>query len=288
MKFDYNKTFSRNLGWFSRDEQKIISTKVIAIPGMGGVGGHHLHTLARHGYKHFKIADFDEFDVHNFNRQIGAKISTVGRPKAEVMKEMILDIIPDAQIDVFSDGVNSSNYEEFLNGVDVLVDGLDIYVIRPRIELYDLALSKGIYVISAGPLGMGTSIICFHPEKVNFSSYFNINVKMSDKDLIIHFLVGLAPKPIHMKYMIHKEEVNIEEGRIPSLHTGVLAATTAIGAEVTKIILGRGNVDFAPHTKHYDFYYNKLKKNWRPFGNRNPLQKVLIKVVNKHWDKLSN
>ena len=57
MNFDYNNAFSRNLGWFSKEEQKTISTKVIAIPGMGGVGGHHLHSLARQGYKRFKIAD---------------------------------------------------------------------------------------------------------------------------------------------------------------------------------------------------------------------------------------
>lgn len=287
MSFDYNLAFSRNLGWLSKDEQGLISTKTIAIPGMGGVGGHHLHTLVRMGYKRFKIADFDTFDVHNFNRQFGAKISTLGKPKAQAMKDIVLDIIPDAQIEIFSEGVNSSNYEDFLKDVDILVDGLDVYVIKTRIELFDMALKKGIYVITAGPLGMGTSIISFDPKRISFSEYFNFKKGMSDKELLIHFLVGISPYPMHSSYLFHKNEVNVETGQLPSLHTGVLAATTAVGVEVMKITLDRGKVRFAPKSTHYDFYLNRLKKSWRPGGNRNPLQRLLMLILRRQWKDLS-
>jgi len=288
MDYNYNKAFSRNLGWFSKEEQKIISEKVIAIPGMGGVGGHHLHTLARIGFRKFKIADFDDFDLHNFNRQIGANLSTIGKNKAQVMKELVLDIIPNAEIYIFSEGVKPSNYSEFLKGVDVLVDGLDVYVIRPRMELYDLALSRGIYVITAGPLGMGTSLISFHPDKINFSRYFDFKKDMSDEQLLVRFLAGVAPTPLHFKYMYHRDEIDIHAGKVPSLHTGALAATTAVGAEVTKIVLNRGNVRFAPWSRHYDFYYNKLKNNWRPGGNKNPMQRILIKILTNKFKQLSS
>ncbi|BBB59506.1 hypothetical protein UNDKW_1233 [Undibacterium sp. KW1] len=70
--FDYDQAFSRNLGWFTEAEQAQLRGKKAAIAGMGGVGGAHLLTLARLGIGAFHIADFDQFDLPNMNRQAGA------------------------------------------------------------------------------------------------------------------------------------------------------------------------------------------------------------------------
>ncbi len=279
--FNYKLAFSRNLGFVSKEEQEIISKTRIGIPGMGGVGGHHLHTLARMGYRHFHIADFDEFDIHNFNRQIGATVKTVGRPKAQVMKEMILDIIPDAEIQIFEDGVNDSNRSQFLDGLDFLVDGLDVYVIKERIKLFDKAYELGIPVLTAGPLGMGSCLLKFMPGKMKFSDYFNINIDMNEKEMLSHFLAGINPRPYFLKYLFFKEEIDIANGKAPSLHVGVLAATTLIGAEVVKLSLKRGPMTHAPSSIQYDYYLQKMKKNWIPFGNKNPLQKVIIFFIKR-------
>ena len=280
--FDYTDAFSRNIGFLSREEQSVIKSKTIAIPGMGGVGGHHLHTLVRLGFEKFHIADFDEFDVHNFNRQIGAKMSTVGRQKADVMRDMIKDINPNAQIKVFSEGVNESNYDEFLKGIDILVDGLDIFAIKPRLELFAKADQLNIPIVTAAPLGMGTSLLAFDPKKMGASEYFNIDRSLSTEELMIRFLVGVAPKLVHDSYMIRKE-VDIFKGRVPSLHVGCLAATSALGSIVLKIALDRGDVIYAPHGFHVDFYLNKYKYFWRPFGNKNPLQKLAIAYLKRKF-----
>ena len=52
--FNYQEAFSRNLGWVTQEEQEKISKTKIAIIGMGGVGGHHLHALSRIGFQNFK------------------------------------------------------------------------------------------------------------------------------------------------------------------------------------------------------------------------------------------
>src|SRR5437764_7307201 len=83
--FCYKEAFSRNLGWLTEWEQQALRHKRIAIAGMGGVGGFHLLTLARFGIGAFNIADMDKFELVNFNRQIGATMETIGRPKAQVM-----------------------------------------------------------------------------------------------------------------------------------------------------------------------------------------------------------
>ena len=107
--FSYSQAFSRNIGWVTADEQARLRGKRVAIAGMGGVGGVHLLTLARLGIGAFHIADFDVFDIVNFNRQAGATVSTLGRPKAEVMAAMARDINPELDIKVFAQGVDRSN-----------------------------------------------------------------------------------------------------------------------------------------------------------------------------------
>jgi tRNA A37 threonylcarbamoyladenosine dehydratase len=76
--FSYTQAFSRNIGWVTAAEQQVLRGKRVAIAGMGGVGGVHLLTLARLGVGAFHVADFDTFDIANFNRQVGAAVSTLG------------------------------------------------------------------------------------------------------------------------------------------------------------------------------------------------------------------
>src|SRR5690349_3872351 len=92
--FDPHIAFSRTLGLVTRGEMEKLHQKTVAIAGLGGVGGSHLLTLARLGIGSFHLADFDSFDLENFNRQAGANVSTVGRPKLEVMSEMARLINP--------------------------------------------------------------------------------------------------------------------------------------------------------------------------------------------------
>ncbi len=279
--YDYNLAFSRNLGFLNEKDQELIASKTIGIPGLGGVGGCHLHTLARLGFKKFHIADFDTFDVHNFNRQIGAKISTLGKTKVEVMHEMILDIIPEAEIKMFPEGVNDSNRSDFLEGLDYLVDGLDFFAIKERAILCETALKKGIYVLTAGPFGMGTNVLVFNPKGMSFNEYFNFKEGMSSEDMLAHFLAGANPRPIFLKYVFHKDKIDPSSGKVPSLYLGVSAATTGLVSELYKLVLNNGPVRFVPRSCQYDFYFQKIKHNWIPFGNKNLKQKIMIKILKK-------
>src|SRR5574343_663958 len=103
--FNYDEAFSRNIGWVTLAEQAALRGKRVAIAGMGGVGGVHLLTLARLGVGAFHIADMDTFDVVNFNRQVGATVSTLGRPKVEVLARMALDINPELKLVRFPAGL---------------------------------------------------------------------------------------------------------------------------------------------------------------------------------------
>src|SRR5437868_313317 len=106
-------------------EQQILRRKRVAIAGLGGVGGAHLLTLTRLGIGAFRIGDFDTFDIANFNRQAGAMISSLGRPKTHVLSAMARDINPELDLTVLDEGVTEENLDAFLDGVDLYVDGLD-------------------------------------------------------------------------------------------------------------------------------------------------------------------
>src|ERR1700710_1789821 len=103
--FSYEEAFDRNIGWLTEWEEAALRGKRVAIAGMGGVGGVHLLTLARLGIGAFNLADFDTFDLANFNRQVGASMDTVGRPKLEVMAQMALSINPELRIRRFPEGI---------------------------------------------------------------------------------------------------------------------------------------------------------------------------------------
>ncbi|MCB0342891.1 MAG: ThiF family adenylyltransferase [Pseudobdellovibrionaceae bacterium] len=284
MEFSYADAFSRNLGFFSHaDQEKVRQTK-IAIVGMGGVGGHHLHTLSRMGFCRYHIADLDIFDVVNFNRQIGATMSHLGWAKTDVMAKIALDVNPESEITQFNQGVTPENMDEFLKGVDLLVDGLDVFAIDIRMLLFERAYDLGIPTITAGPFGMGTSIVAFKPGGVRPKHYFQITDGMPPKHKLVHFLTGVSPMPLHGGYVVAPELVNVDEGRVPSLHVGCLAATAVIGATTLKIILNRGPMLWAPRGYHTDFYYNRVYRFWRPGGNKNPLNQFVIWLTKKKYN----
>ncbi|MCB9061255.1 MAG: ThiF family adenylyltransferase [Halobacteriovoraceae bacterium] len=283
--FNYQQAFIRNLGWVTQTEQEIIRNAKIGIVGMGGVGGHHLHALARMGFSNFKVTDLDHFEIQNFNRQFNAYMSTLGIPKTQAIKQTCLDINPLASVETFSNGIDLNNMDQFLDGLDVVCDGLDLYASHLRGPLYELAHKKGIYVVSAGPFGLGTSLMAFSPYKMSFNHYFDLEKDdLTVEAKIIRFLVGMSPKLLHRKYIASPEHIDLFNGKLPSIHAGCYAASAALASCVFKIILGRGNNLFAPWSYQVDFYRNIMKKSWIPFGNRNLIQKFKIKWAHKMFE----
>src|SRR5687768_1836965 len=96
--FDYEQSFARNIGLVTPAEQQILRKSTIAIPGLGGVGGIHLMTLARIGIGGFHVSDEDTFELANMNRQIGAVVSSLGQSKSKIMSSMALDVNPEIQL----------------------------------------------------------------------------------------------------------------------------------------------------------------------------------------------
>jgi len=273
--FDYDTAFSRNIGWVTKEEQQLLRNKRVAIGGMGGVGGSHLIALTRLGIGGFNIADLDTFEVANFNRQYGATMSTLGEPKVETMDEYIRDINPELKNKVFSNGITEENLEAFLDGMDIYVDSLDIFALDIRRKVFSRCYEKGIPTITAAPMGMGTAMLVFLPGKMSFEDYFCLD-GLSFEDQVMSFVIGVSPSVLQRHYLVDKTSVNFFNKKVPSTPMGIEMAAGVACSNVLKILLSRGNVVCAPYGLHYDAYLNKLKKTWRPWGNKNPLQKYMF------------
>lgn len=282
--YSYEQAFSRNIGWVTEEEQQILRKKRIAIAGMGGVGGVHLLTLARLGIGSFHIADFDTFDIANFNRQVGASMSTIGRPKAEVLKQMALDINPELDIRVFDQGVGKENAAEFFNGVDLYVDGLDFFAFDARQAAFSACSKMGIPAVTAAPLGMGAAVLCFLPGQMTFDEYFCWG-DLPDEEKGLRFLLGLAPAGLHFGYLVDPRAVNLEERRGPSTIMACQICAGMAATEGLKILLKRGEVLAAPYSLQFDAYRNRLARVKRSGGNNHPLQKIALAIARRRLAK---
>lgn len=276
--FDYQRAFSRNIGWLTPAEQAQLRGKRVAIAGLGGVGGEHVHTLARLGVANFHLSDFDEFDVHNLNRQAGAFMSTMGQRKLDVLARMAQDINPEVQVKAFPEGVREDNLEAFLEGVDLYIDGLDFFVLAIRQRVFAACRAKGIPAITAAPLGMGMSFLYFDPAGMSFEDYFQLEGQ-SEAEQYARFAVGLSPAMLNRHYLVAPDAVNLAERRGPSTAMAIKLCAGFLGTAALKLLLGRGELPAAPYSLHFDAYQLKFKRCWRPGGNANPLQRLLLRFM---------
>ena len=243
--------------------------------GLGGGGRSHLIVLSRMGIGKFSIADLDNFELVNFNRQYGAGLSTLGIPKVEVMERTVKDINPEAEITTFKQGIDRDNLDQFLKDVDIYVDSLDIFALEIRRAVFAACYERGIPTITAAPMGMGTAILVFLPGKMSFEDYFCLEGYDFD-DQIIKFVVGVSPSVQQRTYLVDRSGISSLKRKVPSTAMGIEMAAGVACSNVLKILLQRGKVIHAPHGLHFDAYRNRLVKTWRPFGNRNPLQRYMF------------
>ncbi len=282
MKFDYKLAFSRNLGWLTKQEQEILRNKRIAIAGMGGGGGEYVITLTRLGLGKFNISDLDAFEVGNFNRQAGAFMHTVGIEKVRAMEEQALSINPELDINVFDTGINEENIPAFLKDVDLYVDALDVFTVDIRIKIFDYCHKNKIPAITAIPMGMGVAALAFMPGKMTFEEYFRVKGK-DQMEQTLRLVAGISPAKWHVNYIAAHDEIDVQNHKVPSTPMGLKLCAGVLGTMALKILLKRGEVRVAPRGMHFDAYRHKFMRTWLPWGNNNPIQKLLLSFMRKRF-----
>ncbi|AEV20198.1 tRNA threonylcarbamoyladenosine dehydratase [Geobacillus sp. G4] len=140
--------FSRNELAIGPEGLERLKNATVAVLGVGGVGSFAVEALARSGIGRLVLVDRDNVDITNINRQIHALLSTIGRPKVELMKERIADINPACEVIALQMFYTEETYEQFFAyDLDFVIDASDTIVYK--VHLMKQCLKRGIPIISS-------------------------------------------------------------------------------------------------------------------------------------------
>jgi len=112
-----------------KGQKKLLEAKVFLV-GAGGLGSPAAFYLAAAGIGKIGIADNDNVDFSNLQRQILHSTKDVDYPKAQSAKETIEDLNPDVEVVPYTDRLNSDNIIDIIKDYDVILDGSDNFPTR--------------------------------------------------------------------------------------------------------------------------------------------------------------
>ena len=147
--------FSRTELLIGKEGMERLSNSRVAVFGVGGVGGYTVEALARSGIGELDLIDNDQVALTNLNRQIIATTKTLGRDKVDVAKERVLEINPDAKVNIYKKFYLPETKEEFdFTKYDYVVDAID--TVSGKIALVEQAKEAGVPIISS--MGAGNKL----------------------------------------------------------------------------------------------------------------------------------
>lgn len=207
--------------------EKLTKAKVI-IYGIGGVGSFTTEALARAGIGNLTLVDNDVISLTNINRQIHSKINTVGKSKIEVMKKRILEINPEAKVEIYNPKEIDLQEELLINTTyDYVVDAVD--TVSTKIRIIETAKKQNIKVISA--MGTGNKI---EPTKFEVADISKTSVcplaKVMRKELKKRGIKGV-------KVVYSKEEPKVNERTPASISFMPSVSGLIIAGEIIKDII---------------------------------------------------
>lgn len=226
------KQFSRTELLIGTENVNKLNNSKVAIFGIGGVGSFTVEALARGGIGNFILVDKDDVDLTNINRQIIATSKTVGKPKVEVAKERILEINPNANVEIYKEFFMPETNGILDKTITYIVDAVD--TVTAKIELVKRANELNIPIISC--MGTGNKL---EPTKFEVSDIYKTSVcplaKVMRKELKTRGIKKL--KVIYSKenpIKVNKEPVKQVPGSISFVPS---VAGLIIAGEVIKDII---------------------------------------------------
>ena len=147
--------FSRTELLFGKEAMDKLAGSKVAVFGIGGVGGYVCEALVRSGVGAFDLIDDDKVCLTNLNRQIIATRSTVGKYKTDVMRDRMLDINPNVEVEVHKCFFLPENADDFpWDSYDYVVDAVD--TVTAKIALVMKCKEKNTPIISS--MGAGNKL----------------------------------------------------------------------------------------------------------------------------------
>ena len=157
--FDYQTFVLRNAGYVNPGTQEKIRNTRLLIAGCG-IGSSPAVCAARMGFRNFVLVDGDTVETHNLNRQFYDYADT-GKPKVEALKEKILRIDPEAQVEAIHAYLTADNTDEIVQRADIIFDTIDFLDLSAILRLHGAARAHRAPVFTALSVGFGALVWYF-------------------------------------------------------------------------------------------------------------------------------
>lgn len=268
----YEEITERNLG-IVRNQNCLRNAKV-SIGGCGGAGGETAVTLARMGVGSLSLADSDNFEISNLNRQFGATQKTVGLNKAEVIKEIIKEINPECMVKVLPKGIDDTNVDEFLKGSKIALEEIDYRKPLYTAIFHKTARRLDIPVMTAIPIAWGSFLFFFDPDGLTFEEYVGLNKhsKLEDFKNYSFPLKAYCPEPPFYLGSKLIRDVIKEKIEIPAIAPAVNLTAGILASFVYFYLSGEKTIKPVP-------YYYSMGDMFKLNPKRIPLyKKILFKL----------
>ncbi len=162
--------FSRSELLIGSDKLNILQNSKVVVLGVGGVGSYAVEALARSGVENIVLVDDDDVCLTNMNRQVHAVKSTIGKNKVDVMRDRIIEINPNANVEVHKTFISKDNVGEVVPlDADYVIDAID--TVTAKIATVLFCQENNINLITC--LGTGNK---FHPEMFEITDIYKTSV----------------------------------------------------------------------------------------------------------------
>ncbi len=256
--------FSRNIGLITQEQQKQLEQASVTICGAGGMGGVCGEVLVRMGIGKLTMIDHDQFEASNCNRQIHCNKDTLGRFKAEVLKEEFQKINPSLEMRVFTEPVGLDNVKKILEGTHIVVNGMD--QMHPSICLEREARRREIPIVDAW-ITPYASVFTMSPQDPHWEQFLGLPTYGKSEESItkedcteslrreVDYTFSHFEPYQHASKELIKDIVDGKAKR-PSLAPVVWLSGVLMANEVFKIVAGYKPI--GPRGVFYDQYEHRL------------------------------
>lgn len=250
---------SRNIGIWSADQQNVLANTSVAILGVG-LGSNVAELLVRTGFTKLVIADGDTVSETNLNRQLFTS-DDIGKKKTTALTERLKQINPNLELKVIDRYVETKDVGTVLEGVDIVVDTIDLSSVEVILRLHSTAAQKMIPVVFPINLGWKSIVTVFTPESQTLEEFMGLSsdvvgrAKANDFSFWAEFLGRYVPDYGKEQFQSFLEKAASMDDWCPAPQLGITVGLTSslVVATCVKIALGL-EVKAAPELSSIDLF----------------------------------
>lgn len=213
----YYERFARTELLLGRKKLDLLKRANVTVCGLGAVGSYVVEALARAGIGTLRLVDFDIVRSTNFNRQLYALTSNLGKFKADIAKDRVKEINPDCEVIVFKEFVHHDTFDKiFKDPTDVVVDAIDS--VSPKVFLLAECHRRGMTVIAS--MGAGGKR---DPESIQSADLFktkNCRLAQQVRKRLKKMGISSGIRSVFSTELIQESSVAVEEEEPESYQRG--------------------------------------------------------------------